>query len=404
MINSFKSFLVEEEKTAFFTFGRMNPPTIGHEKLLNALSTKASKNPYRIFLSQSEDKKKNPLKFLEKVKIARKMFPKHARSIMSKKKIRNVFDVAVQLHNEGFKNITMVVGSDRVREFEVLLKKYNGQKGRHGLYNFQKINVISAGDRDPDADGASGMSASKMRNAASSNDFTSFSQGLPRNVPNPEAKKIFNTVRKGMGLKEEHEFKRHIQLEPVSETRENYINGKLFKIGDTVVDKKTGELVELTQLGANYIIVESEGKAYRKWLHDVELYEGSMYKDKPDWGTPESTKKAKSMTPGQKNETAAYHKGVSKSTADKRKAHFKRNAKKADNDASAYKPAPGDATAKTKTSVHTKRFKAMFGDDVDHVKIAKQRIDREKEADQNRHKRMMARAKMRDVKNDIRGK
>lgn len=251
----------------------MNPPTIGHEKLLNALSSKAGKNPYRIFLSQSEDKKKNPLKFLYKVKVSRRMFPKHARSIMSKNKIRNIFDIAVALYNEGFKNVVMVVGSDRVREFDVLLNKYNGKKGRHGLYTFEKISVISAGNRDPDADGAEGMSASKMRSAATSNDFTQFSQGLPRSVSNADAKNIFNSIRSGMGLKEEKEFKRHVKLSSVSPTREAYVAGELYKVGDKVVIKESEEIAEVKFLGPNYVIVESNGKQYRKWLDSIEVLE-----------------------------------------------------------------------------------------------------------------------------------
>ena len=394
----------------------MNPPTIGHEKLLNSLAMKAGKNPYRIFLSQSEDPKKNPLPYQMKIKSARKMFPKHARMIMLNKKIKNVFDIAVSLYNEGFKNVVMVVGSDRVREFDVLLNKYNGKKGKHGLYNFQRINVASAGARDPDADDVSGMSASKMRAAASSNDFTQFSQGLPKNVANAEAKKIFNAVRKGMGLKEENEFKRHVQLEPVSEIRENYVNGMLYNIGDTVINKDTGEISEIKRLGANYVIIEGSGNTYRKWLTDIEhlkeeipvapfsvakegLSEGTdkWYKDQPEWGTPESTKKAEKITPGQ-SEGAAYHKGLSKSTMAKRKAHFKKGAKMDDDNPAAYKPAPGDATAKTKTSKHTIRFRQMYGEKNSQVDIAKARIDREKESDAKRHDRMMDRARMRDVK------
>ena len=114
MINSFKSYLVEETREINFTFGRMNPPTIGHEKLMESMAKKSGKNPYRIYLSQSQDKKKNPLHFSEKVKYARKMFPRHARQIMADKKIRNVFDASTKLYNEGYKRINMIVGSDRV--------------------------------------------------------------------------------------------------------------------------------------------------------------------------------------------------------------------------------------------------------------------------------------------------
>jgi hypothetical protein len=273
VINSFKGFLVEEEKTVYFTFGRMNPPTIGHEKLLNVLASKASKNPYRVFVSQSQDKKKNPLGYKEKVKVIRKMFPKYARNIMLNTSVKTAMDAASALYNEGYKNVVMVVGSDRMREFETLLTKYNGTKGRHGFYNFNRISVISAGERDPDAEGVEGMSASKMRDAASAGDFTKFSQGVPSTLNNADTKAIYNAVRKGMGLKESKEFTKHVQLESVSEIRESYINGKLFKEGDTVVIKETGELGKVKTLGSNYVIIEGFGNQYRKWLDAVEKVE-----------------------------------------------------------------------------------------------------------------------------------
>jgi len=259
VINSFKNFLVEEEKTVYFTFGRMNPPTIGHEKLLNALATKSGKSPYRVFVSQSQDKKKNPLAYKDKVKVIRKMFPKHARSIMMNTKVKTAMDAASQLYDEGYVNVVMIVGSDRVGEFDALLNKYNGAKGRHGFYNFNKINVVSAGDRDPDAEGVAGMSASKMRAAASSGDFTQFSQGIPKNVSNADTKAIYNMVRRGMGLNEAKETTQHVQLESVSEIRESYVNGDLFKEGDTVVIKETGELATIKTLGSNYVIIEGSG-------------------------------------------------------------------------------------------------------------------------------------------------
>ena len=273
MISSFKHYLIEEEKTIFFTFGRMNPPTTGHEKLMNELAKKSGKNPYRVYLSQSTDKKKKPLDFKYKVKTVRKFFPKHARNVMLDKKVKSVFDAVTEMYNDGFKNITMVVGSDRINEFNTLLKKYNGVKARHGLYNFNKINVISAGDRDPDADDISGMSASKMRQLANEGNFTQFSQGLPRNVSNADAKKVYNEVRKGMGLKEQKDYFNKLHFEPVSEKREAYVKGNLFNIGDHVTVLGSDELASVASLGTNYVIIESGGKLYRKWLTDIELFE-----------------------------------------------------------------------------------------------------------------------------------
>ena len=419
MINSFSQYLVEEERVVYFTFGRMNPPTIGHGKLLDKLASMSGRNPYKVYLSQSADPKKNPLSYTDKVKHVRKMFPKHARQIMINRNVKTAIDAAVELYNQGFRKIVLVVGSDRIREFDVLLNKYNGKEARHGFYNFKDIKVVSAGERDPDADGVEGMSASKMRGFAADNDFTSFSQGLPTIMSNRDAKKLFNDVRKGMGLKEEKEFKNHVQLDPVSQVREDFVAGKIFNIGEEVCLKGTDIVAKITVRGSNYVIVEaSNGQTYRKWITDIDLIEQdnkkSMYADKPDWGTPESTKKAKKMTPGQSVKEAKtpqdpdikdregtqpkrYHSGLSRATKVARDRHFKKGSKMDDNNPAAYKPAPGDATAKTKPSKYTKIVRKMM-DEQDAVDVAKQRIDREKKADAARHDRMLDRARMRDTK------
>ena len=382
MINSFKNYLIEEEKTIYFTFGRMNPPTIGHEKLLNVLARKAGSNPYRVFLSQSQDSKKNPLGYAEKTKLARKMFPKHARSILMDKKVKTVFNAVQKLYNEGYKNVVMVVGQDRVREFDILLNKYNAKKGPHGIYNFSRIDVVSAGERDPDSDSVTGMSASKMRKAVADKDFTAFSQGLPKTVSNADAKSLYNKIRSAMGLEEQFEFKNHVQLEPVSDVRENYIQGNLYQVGDDVVIIETDEIVKIKRLGTNYVIVEKDGSMFRKWLESIEKLEERQDPDIKD-------------RPG--TQPAQYHRGLKKSTKVSRDAHFKKHGKKRDDDPSAYKPAPGDARSKTKPSKHTLKFKQMYGEQ-DALDLAKKRIDREKMADKKRHDRMMDRARLRDTR------
>jgi len=391
MINSFKNYLVEEERTVYFTFGRMNPPTTGHEKLMNELAKKAGKNSYRVYLSQSTDNKKNPLDFRTKVKTVRKFFPKHARQVMLDKKVKNVFDAITEIYNDGFKNVTMVVGSDRVNEFKTLLNKYNGKKGRHGLYNFNKINVISAGDRDPDADDVSGMSASKMRKLASEGDFTRFSQGLPRSVSNNEAKRVYNDVRRGMGLKEQKDYKNKLHFEPVSEKREDYVKGNLFNIGDRVAIVGSDELASVTSLGSNYVIIEMNGKAYRKWIEDVELVEKKSKEGKQKVRQDPDVKKAPGTQP------APYYGGLSKSTKKKRLAHFKKYSKYDDDNPAAYKPAPGDARAKTKPSKHTLKYRRMYGEDA--VELAKKKKEKKKMVDKIKHARMLDRAKVRKIKN-----
>ncbi len=386
MIKSFNEYLIEEKNIAYFTFGRMNPPTAGHEKLLDNLSAKSGKNPYFIFLSQSQDPKKNPLDYSSKVKHVRKMFPRHARRVMVNRKVRTVFDAASYLYDQGHRKVAMVVGSDRVREFETLLNKYNGKKGQHGFYNFKDIQIISAGARDPDAEGVEGMSASKLRSFASDNDFASFSQGLGKNMNTKDSKKLFTDVRKGMGIKEETVFKRHVELESVSETREKFVKGELFTVGDQVVIKESEEVGTVTVLGSNYVVIEvQEGKTLRKWLDAVEKLEescgGEVAMDVPE---PEGEvthkkkrKESKKVDPEviekkvaqdsdikdrEGTQPAKYHKGLSKAMKTRRDRQFKKQAKMSDSNPKAYKPAPGDKEAKTKPSKYTKQFKKMYGD------------------------------------------
>lgn len=466
MIKNFSQYLVEEEREVYFTFGRMNPPTIGHGKVMDMLAKKSGKADYKVFVSQSQDAKKNPLSYSDKIKHTRKMFPKHARNIMVDKTVKTAINAMVALYDQGYKSVTMVVGDDRITEFDVLLNKYNGQKARHGFYNFKSIKVVSAGKRDPDSAGVEGMSASKQRENASKNDFVSFSQGVPKSMSNPDTRKLFNDVRKGMGLKEANEFRNHLELKTVSETREKFVAGELFEVGDMIVVKESDEVATISVLGANYVIVETnEGKKMRKWLESVELIsedvtQGQLNdlekfgdrllkkfnidieftrhfadrmndkrnkpsikvtelqrlfkkiaknkgKDVKKHGDAEAVlkdlqsdlnlpvvvnykngefevvnktimrkKNFKTTSPEIKYESqdleikdregtqpARYHSGLEKSTKDKRDAHFKKNSKKADDDSSAYKPAPGDATAKTKPSKYTKSFKDMYDED-----------------------------------------
>ncbi len=333
-ISSFSQFLVEEEKTVYFTFGRMNPPTIGHGKLLDKLASSAGRNPYRVFLSQSNDKK-NPIAYNQKIKYVRKMFPKHARQVMLNKKVTTPFAALSALYDEGYRNVVMVAGSDRINEYTKRLNMYNGVKGRHGFYNFKDgIKIVSAGQRDPDAEGAEGASGTKQRTYATNNDFTKFAQGLPNAMSNSDAKKLFNDVRKGLGLKETREFKNMIKLDTVSPEREAYVEGQLFDIGDEVIIKETNAVGNITLLGSNYVIVESNGIKTRQWLNTVEKIE----------------------------EQPGYHKGLAKSTKAKRKAQFKKQADMSDDNPKAYKPAPGDKSAKTKLSKHTKKYRQMFGE------------------------------------------
>jgi hypothetical protein len=259
-------------------FGRFNPPTPGHDKLFDVLKKTAGSNPYRVYASKSQDAKKNPLSFKDKIKFMRKMFPKHARSIMADADVRTALDICVKLYKQGFTSVTMVAGSDRLQEFQVLLNKYNGVDSRHGFYNFEnEIKVVSAGKRDPEAEGVKGMSASKLRALVAAGDLQGFADASLE-IPGDGIQSLYNAIRKGMGLKKES-VRKHTQLEPVSENREEFVKGNLFKEGDEVVLKETNQVGVIKRCGTNFLVVEFGEWKKRVWLDDVEHLEEKKYSD-----------------------------------------------------------------------------------------------------------------------------
>jgi len=201
-MKTYKSFMTEKKgDTAIFTFGRFNPPTLGHEKLVIAVANVARREggEYFVYPSHSQDPKKNPLDQTTKVKYMKKMFPKHKENIIISTG-KTALEIASELHDKEYTNLVMVVGSDRVKDFQNLLDRYNGDDKAHGFYDFDTIKVVSAGERDPDAEGVSGMSASKMRESAVEGDFKTFRKGIPSSLNDKDTKKMFNDIRKGMRL------------------------------------------------------------------------------------------------------------------------------------------------------------------------------------------------------------
>ena len=271
--------------TAVFTFGRFNPPTTGHEKLIEAVAKQQSKNAgskMYVYASQSNDPKKNPLPYAKKIAYMRKMFKKYAKNIVTGKP-RTAIEVAVELHNKGHRAIVMVVGSDRVTEFETLLNEYNGVEGkRHGYYGFDNIQVVSAGERDPDAEGVEGMSASKMRQAAADGDFQSFEMGVPSSFS--QRKELYRDVRKGMGMREEREMG---DMNDKEHLRDLYLTGKIWNAGDLIEAKGiTGHIV---RKGTNYVsFADDDGKVHKCWIHEIVLNERDYKKEYANYqGKPE---------------------------------------------------------------------------------------------------------------------
>jgi hypothetical protein len=192
-------------KPVVTAFGRMNPPTTGHLKLIHAVHSVADKEgaDHSIIVSGSHDPKKNPLSAEQKLKHLSRYSPK-TNFTAADTNSPTVLHHLSKLHDAGHKHLIYVGGSDRAKDMEDLINKYNGVEGKHGYYNFKQIEVRSAGHRDPDSEGTEGMSGTKMREHAKTNDFESFRKGVPSNVSDEHAKELMHDVRSGMNIKESY--------------------------------------------------------------------------------------------------------------------------------------------------------------------------------------------------------
>lgn len=262
---------VEKTKgTLTIAFGRFNPPHLGHLQLMDtaAAAADAEGSDYMIVPSRSQDKKKNPLDPDTKVSIMRSMFPQHSERIANDVSTRTIFDVLKKAHNDGYANVRIVGGADRVKEFEKLSNNYNGN-----LYAFDNIEVLSAGDRDPDSDGVEGLSASRMRLAASEGDFKTFRSGMPPEMRPKDVRVIFDTVRMSMGINESHNVWEMAPKFDQMSLRENYIKGNLYQIGDLVENLNTGLVGKIIRRGTSYLICVTEDNImFKSWIKDVNKF------------------------------------------------------------------------------------------------------------------------------------
>jgi hypothetical protein len=298
----------EELPPLTVVFGRFNPPTVGHDKLLKSAKRISAGGDVKIYPSRSQDPKKNPLDPNNKVSFMKKMFPEFEENIINDKDMKSIFDVLITANEDGYTSVNIVVGSDRQAEFENLAQKYNGD-----LYTFDEIRVVSAGVRDADAEGVEGMSASKMRKAVLDNDFDSFRRGTPKTLDDADTKALFNAVRQGMGAKKSKVKKESYSLWEIApkydmrNLRENYLVGNIFNIGDIVENLNTGLVGEVMRRGTNHLIcVTEEGYMFKSWIKDLMEYTetkmDSMYRapGKPNTlaGTTGYLKYAIKQTPG----------------------------------------------------------------------------------------------------------
>ena len=246
-------------------FGRFNPPTTGHQKLLDTVASSSDDDDYIIVPSRSNDPKKNPLDAKTKVAAMKQMFPKHSKKIVDDEGNRTLFDVLKRAHTDGYAGVRIVGGSDRVSEFEKLTNNYNKK-----LYDFDSIEVTSAGDRDPDSDNVEGMSASKQRKAAAENDFEGFLRGIPTSMNRKMAQDLFNNVRKGMNVKEGWNLWEIAPKFDWKNLRENYVSKKIFNVGQVVENLNSGLIGRIIRRGTNYLIcVTEDNLMFKSWIKDV---------------------------------------------------------------------------------------------------------------------------------------
>ncbi len=254
---SFKQYIIESEKVVYATFSKMSVPSTSHEKMISRLAEEANGNPYRVYLARENS-------LAENVKYARKILPKHARQIVSNQNVKSFMDMLADLHESGFKNVVVLAGSNRVREYQILAEKYNGREGRHGFYNFESVQVKSIGQKDPDLN-------KDLNEAATNNDFIKFQSAIPSSASTDITRQLFSEFRKSIGLEEEPQYKAKVQFEPVSESRELYVKGELFEVGERVVIKESSQVGKIKQLGSNYLLIDVGNDCIlRKWIDDVE--------------------------------------------------------------------------------------------------------------------------------------
>ena len=296
--------------TLTIAFGRFNPPHAGHLQLMNTASLAAEQDggDYVIVPSRSEDPKKNPLNADEKVEFMRQMFPQHSPRIQNDNNTRTIFDVLKKAHLDGYTNVRIVGGSDRVKEFDKLANNYNGT-----LYQFDNIEVISAGDRDPDSDGVEGMSASRLRLAAAENDFRTFKSAMPDGMRPRDSRELFNLVRVSMGINEEWGIWEMAPKFDQQTLRENYVAKTIFKLGEVVENLNTGLIGRIVRRGANHLICVTEDHImFKSWIRDVNeavvngTEVGGVPADQRLVGTDSHFKYVSSMVPGAMSSGIAF--------------------------------------------------------------------------------------------------
>ena len=268
-------------------FGRFNPPHIGHEKLLKTIKQTAGKGEYVIYPSRSEGNDRNPIDAKDKIELMKSMFPDYSERIVDDDTKRTIFDVLKDVYKTCATNVNVVVGADRYKEFNKIANNWNGEEG---FWDFERVKVVNAGERDAESHGVEGASASKMRDAAIANRWDDeyypddyedkdkrgkiskqgFSSLIPKGFDDKSAKKLFNTLRDKLGSKNVKEMWRIVPRFDIKNLRENFVSGKLFQVDDIVENDHTGLIGKIIRKGTNYVIAVTESNImFKSWITDI---------------------------------------------------------------------------------------------------------------------------------------
>jgi len=235
--------------------------------LFNFAKSAASGSDLKIYPSRAQDPKKNPMDPDTKIEYMKKMFPNFEENIINDENAKTIFDVLQAAEEDGYSEVIIVAGADRVSEFRSLAMKQNGN-----LYNFEDISVIPGGEQDADSDASSGNNSAKLRKSVIEDDYTGFKSGLPKNFSDKDAKKLFSLIKKNMKVN----VKENISLWEIAPKldyktlRENYVKNKIFKVGNIIENLNTGLVGKIIRRGTNYLIcVTEENIMFKSWIHDI---------------------------------------------------------------------------------------------------------------------------------------
>lgn len=256
---------IDEPKAITVVFAKFNPPTASHLQLIKKAKELAQGSELRIYPSRAQNDQ-NPLDPKNKIRYMRLAFPDFADEIMNDQDMITIFDVLSLLSEEGFKSVQIVVGSQRESEFDRLSNQYNGE-----LYEFDDINVIPAGIKDPDSDSSDPGSSGALRKAAINNDYFKFKAGLPPRMDEKEKRNLFNAVQR---YYEKTTVKEMWKIAPELDyktLRENYYKGTIFNVGDLVENRSTGLVGKIKRRGPNYVICINEelNFMFKPWIEDI---------------------------------------------------------------------------------------------------------------------------------------